>query len=400
MTFDFNFVNNVLFNWRHRSVDGGDQNSLINMINNYYKPGPATPDAAVRYRIVQPMQSWSKADPVSKWGKVYASGNVVEGNDKVTADNWDGGVQFEMAPDMAPDGKIANGPIKDLEKVKEVIAKVRSDQPFPMPPVNIQSAKDAYASVLDNAGATLPKRDPVDVRMINEVRTGKVWGEGKSIPIEPMKDLAKNNIGIAGDGIITDIKQVGGYPDYKGEPYVDSDHDGIPDAWEKAHGLNPNDPSDATKDLNGDGYTNIEKYINGLDPRRRSTGKIQRTTSATWADHNSPPRQSKRGTVRRITTAIMIAALLLVGTTHAAPTTAPSGDADAKYTAMIEKRVSDILAILKIDDAGKREKVHDILIAQYRAQRLAGRTSGQAQGQIPHLRPAAGDHRHAKAAAR
>ena len=246
MTFDFNFVNNVLFNWRHRSVDGGDQNSLINMINNYYKPGPATPDAAVRYRIVQPMQSWSKADPVSKWGKVYASGNVVEGNDKVTADNWDGGVQFEMAPDMAPDGKIANGPIKDLEKVKEVIAKVRSDQPFPMPPVNIQSAKDAYASVLDNAGATLPKRDPVDVRVINEVRTGKVWGEGKSIPIEPMKDLAKNNLGIAGDGNITDIKQVGGYPDYKGEPYVDSDHDGIPDAWEKAHGLNPNDPSDAT----------------------------------------------------------------------------------------------------------------------------------------------------------
>jgi hypothetical protein len=84
-----------------------------------------------------------------------------------------------------------------------------------------------------------------------------------------MKDLAKNNIGVAGDGIITDIKQVGGYPEYKGEPYVDSDHDGIPDAWEKAHGLNPSDPSDATKDMNGDGYTNIENYINGLDPTQK-----------------------------------------------------------------------------------------------------------------------------------
>ena len=54
MSYDFNFVNNVLFNWRHRTVDGGDENSRINMINNYYKPGPATPDSPLRYRIVEP----------------------------------------------------------------------------------------------------------------------------------------------------------------------------------------------------------------------------------------------------------------------------------------------------------------------------------------------------------
>ena len=269
MTYDFNFVNNVLFNWRHRSVDGGDENSLINMINNYYKPGPATPDTAVRYRIVQPMASWSKTNPVSRWGKVYAAGNVIEGNDKVSADNWDGGVQFELSPDQNPDGSIAKGEIKDTDQIKSLIAKVRVDQPNPMAPLNIQSAKDAYESVLDNAGATLPKRDPVDERIIKEVRTGKVWGAGQSIPIEPMKDLAKNNIGIAGDGIITDIKQVGGYPEYKGDPYVDGDGDGIPDAWEIKYGLNPHDPTDAVKDMNGDGYTNIEKYINGLDPTKK-----------------------------------------------------------------------------------------------------------------------------------
>jgi hypothetical protein len=45
---------------------------------------------------------------------------------------------------------------------------------------------------------------------------------------------------------------------------VDSDHDGIPDEWEKAHGLNPNDPADANGDVNGDGYTNLEKYLNSL----------------------------------------------------------------------------------------------------------------------------------------
>jgi hypothetical protein len=59
---------------------------------------------------------------------------------------------------------------------------------------------------------------------------------------------------------------VGGYPEYKGEAVKDSDQDGMPDEWETKHKLNPNDASDASADLSGDGYTNIEKYINGIDP--------------------------------------------------------------------------------------------------------------------------------------
>ncbi len=70
-------------------------------------------------------------------------------------------------------------------------------------------------------------------------------------------------------GIITDIRQVGGLPEYKGEAVVDSDGDGMPDIWETANGLNPNDPADANMDCNGDGYTNIEKYINGIDTRKK-----------------------------------------------------------------------------------------------------------------------------------
>src|SRR5207248_7241982 len=114
--------------------------------------------------------------------------------------------------------------------------------------------QEAYESVLATVGATLPKRDAVDERVINEVRTGIVtYTEGK--------------------GIITDIKQVGGYPEYKGEPYKDSDGDGMPDEWETKYGLNPNDPSDAAKDLSGDGYTNIEKYIDGIDPTKKMDWK-------------------------------------------------------------------------------------------------------------------------------
>ena len=71
-------------------------------------------------------------------------------------------------------------------------------------------------------------------------------------------------------GIITDISQMGGFPQYKKvKPYKDSDGDGMPDEWEVANGLNPNDPSDANGDINGDGYTNIEKYINAIDTKKK-----------------------------------------------------------------------------------------------------------------------------------
>jgi hypothetical protein len=269
MSYDFNFVNNVLFNWRHRTVDGGDQHSQINMINNYYKPGPATPDSPIRYRIVEPAQSWSKADPVSRWGKVYASGNVVEGNVRVTANNWDGGVQFHLAPDQVADGSVAKGAIDDPARIQEVIGKVRADRPFEMASLTIETAQEAYQAVLANAGATLPRRDPVDQRIVTNVKTGATWGLGQSIPIEPMKGLATNNIGVAGNGIITDVSQVGGYPEYKGEPVVYTQHDGIPDWWKKRYGLDVNDRDLASKDCNGDGYSNIEKYLNGIDPTKK-----------------------------------------------------------------------------------------------------------------------------------
>jgi hypothetical protein len=231
---DFNFLNNVLYNWRHRTVDGGDQNSRYNVINNYYKPGPVTPQGAVAHRVLRPdgKRPRGKTSP-REWGKAYVAGNVVEGDRAVTADNWAGGVQIDGTEDPAA-----------------VLARVRADKPFPMAKAPLQSAAEAYDAVLEHAGATRPRRDAVDRRVIDQVRRGTVSYA-------------------AGKGIIKDVSQVGGYPEYNGEPLKDSDGDGMPDEWELKYGLDPHDPSDAARDCNGDGYTNIEKYINGLDPRKK-----------------------------------------------------------------------------------------------------------------------------------
>src|SRR5688500_18946964 len=83
---DFGFVNNVIFNWVHRTVDGGDHLSRYNIINNYYKPGPATPtDAPVAHRILKPEARRGKGAPV-EFGRAYVGGNVVEGDQRVTKD--------------------------------------------------------------------------------------------------------------------------------------------------------------------------------------------------------------------------------------------------------------------------------------------------------------------------
>ena len=263
MTYDFNFVNNVLFNWRHRTVDGGDKDSLYNIINNYYKAGPAVNPGPIAYRVFQPSATQKKPEMISYFGNAYVAGNVVEGNDAVTKDNWNGGVQF------AKGGSKDDPTTLSPEETRALVGKIRVDKPFPMAAVSMTSAKEAYAAVLENAGATLPRRDSVDERAVRETKTGKVWSKGREFTPPQMKGLAENNIGTAGNGIITDISQVGGYPEYKGEPFKDVGADGIPLWWKKKHGLATNDVSLASRDLQGDGYTVIEKYLNGLDPTKK-----------------------------------------------------------------------------------------------------------------------------------
>lgn len=229
------FRNNVVYNWGYNSAYGGEQRqqnnakfnfTTVNMVANYFKPGPAT-RANVRSRIVGP----STRDGAADLGTWWVADNIMAGSPEVTADNWLG-VELSRA---------------DVIENLSLGSTFRLAAPWPAMPFAQQTAEAAYETVLAQAGASLPRRDAIDARIVEEVRRGSA--------------THGNN------GIISSQADVGGWPELKSLPAPpDSDGDGMPDGWEIKYGLNPNDPSDARGDLNGSGYTNIEEYLNGTDP--------------------------------------------------------------------------------------------------------------------------------------
>lgn len=219
------FVNNVIYDWGHNNVYAGEGGNY-NIVNNYYKYGPNT-GKNVRYRVANP---WSKPPSIG-FGKWFIEGNYVDGNAEITTDNWKG-VTVE-------DGKASD---MDLVKV--------NSSSFQLIPVNVQSAKEAYESVLKNVGAVLPKRDTLDQRIINEVRnrTGRMIDVQGGYPHGTAFELTTS-----------------AWPTLNSLPAPkDSDKDGMPDDWETKNGLNANDTSDASGLKLHGFYTNIEVYINGL----------------------------------------------------------------------------------------------------------------------------------------
>ena len=255
-SFFIDFRNNVLFNWRHRSVDGAGPEAHVNVINNYYKPGPATGSSNIRYRIVEPeIRGGVYYGGVGWW---YVEGNVVEGYPDITADNWAGGVQFEQPfpidwarVDMPHTHVVPPDDPDDPHDDDGTGPAYGTGNPLPidLPIIAIQSAEDAYESILAGAGATLPTRDVVDQRVTDMVATGLATA------------------GPAGNGIINHPDEVGGYP---GIAVVtrsldwDHDGDGMPTDWELGHGLDPNDAHDRNDDFDADGFTNLEDYLNEL----------------------------------------------------------------------------------------------------------------------------------------
>jgi hypothetical protein len=208
-TRNMDYRNNVTFNWGHRTIDG--KPSSINVVNNYFKPGPMS--TAKRFAKIDDSTVY---EAIGK-GTWHVSGNVMEGVDDISSDNAEG----------------------VIGEVEYLVA-----EPLDFGPVKTDTAEEAYARVVENVGAKLPRRDSVDLRILNEVASGKTT---------------------YGDGVVEDPKEVGGWPELaSAEAPADADHDGMPDAWEKEHGLDPMSADDGSKDRDGDGYTNVEEYLNGL----------------------------------------------------------------------------------------------------------------------------------------
>mgnify|MGYP000209318881 CR=1 FL=1 len=213
--------NMVVYNWKHRTTDGGAKE--VQFVNNYYKPGPASD--------IKTYLNPQFENPAFGPQQYYVEGNIMEG---VTG----------------PEGP--NGPFKGMNVRGRQNAPVTVPEPFFESYVTTHTASQAYENVLADVGCNVPKLDDHDKRVIQEVRTGTTIYKGSRSDLPGIPDTQED---------------VGGWEDY---PEIhrpadwDTDRDGMPNQWEVKKGLNPNDPADGAVDPDGDGYTNLEDYLNWL----------------------------------------------------------------------------------------------------------------------------------------
>lgn len=202
------FRNNVVYNWQENNSYGGEEGNH-NVVNNYYKPGPAT-----EHRLDKIL------NPFDPYGFFYLSGNILEGNKEVSENNWLG-----------------------VKAKLEDFTSIRLNEPISTEPLPTEKAGEALQTVIMNAGANY-SQDAIDSRVLTEVKSGKAT---------------------YGKGIIDSQIQVGGWPELKkGKLEVDEDEDGMPDNWEAKHGLDSDNPNDSQGlDLH-EYYTNLEVYLNQL----------------------------------------------------------------------------------------------------------------------------------------
>jgi hypothetical protein len=210
------FYNNVIYNWGSANASyGGDVKiaggvSQVNMVNNYYKPGPATS------KELKFIHALHEPAGVGQW---YLSGNQMYSNAVLTQNNADG-IDLATVP---------------AELRKNAIA----TKPFGIT-ASVQTAENALRDVLLFAGAHFPVRDATDTRIVNDV---------------------KNGTALAKKGIIDSPEEVGGWANYRsGDPVVDTDKDGMPDEWEKQMKLNPGNSDDRNMTL-PNGRTMLEEYL-------------------------------------------------------------------------------------------------------------------------------------------
>lgn len=228
--------NNVIYNWVGNSTYGGEAMN-VNIVNNYYKPGPASPTGSKRNRIISIDKNKNEGTEVYDiWGKFFIDGNYVEGSAQATNDNWAYGVYNQF--------HNSYGTVPEEDKIA-----MRMTTPHDIDNnVTTHTAQEAYELILDYAGASLV-RDAVDERVVKDVREGSFTYEGSNGSKK---------------GIIDTQSDVGGWPVLETlPPPVDSSGDGMPDEWKIAMKLDPNKDQTNGRDLST-AYDNVEVYINSL----------------------------------------------------------------------------------------------------------------------------------------
>lgn len=196
------FRNNVIYDWISPAGYTSEDPARINYVGNYLRPGPSTREKVYMFNVGGPAT------------QMYAVGNMLDHAKTVDADDW---TLIEHA--------------KPVNKLTAALA---------ITPITTDPAETAMERVLAEAGATLPRRDAVDARVVDDVRLEK----GK---------------------VINSQSDVGGWPKYASSAApTDTDGDGMPDDWERQHKLDPQNAADGSLDADGNGYTNVEEYLNGI----------------------------------------------------------------------------------------------------------------------------------------
>ena len=246
------YRNNVIYNFGGNGCYGGEA-MKVNIVNNYYKPGPGSPTgdkgkriAGVGIRTTEYITNYPDYAPAWHiWGKYYVTGNVNSKYSDVTNNNWAYGMYNQI--DASGNDGTYTATTKDTIKINKPISFIAT---------TTHTASVAYQRVLDYAGASL-SRDSFDEMMVSDTRNSTAAHTGTG--------LSKGFINSQDDN-----KPSGASSSWSAWPtlntteaHVDTDADGIPDEWETANGLDPSNKNDF-KNLNDEGYMWIEVYLNSI----------------------------------------------------------------------------------------------------------------------------------------
>lgn len=287
--------NCVMYNWTGNGCYGGTGGGQINIVNNYYKGGPATGNTqAQRVTQISVASASNAKDATAFYGmtsRYYINGNTVETNTGTVTENRDwNGVDYDGGTynidgykcSLDTNNLYQGVTHYDNSKGKSCV-RIKLEEPTVTGEITTHSAANAYTKVLAYAGASL-YRDEVDARYAEEVTTGTATYTGSVTKKPGLIDLVSDVNGYTEDNFGTGQRAAD----------FDTDGDGIPDTWETANDLNPNDASDAalfTLDTEKQWYSNLEVYLNSLveDIMKAENEDANTTVDEYWPKYTKDP---------------------------------------------------------------------------------------------------------------